>query len=535
MRAIFFILLTLAGSISGVTAQLTLEGTYDGEVERVLLEFSGEKYYYLDSDAMQLKLYNADHTPWKMVDLPVPSGAVIEYLYHVSEGKINDDPGMEILYCSSADSSDVTLYHCQLTNEEGTVLLFVPHSNYIEYSEIPGSDKKLIAYITEEGVSRTSVYSLPGLLREHVYDGSVWRTSLDVSGEKYFLRDLAGKQFVFYNADHSPWKTVDFGAGEQIVTISTSNISENKINGDDKLEILNVYYTSAPSAGWNAALFNEDGEILFSLPGAYQAQIAELNGLPNKIIAHFLSGPHYDSKVYNTTDFSEEMSYPWYTYRKQLEISGEIYYYVDRDNREVKVFGGDHQLRKTISLEGAESATSVDVNHISETKIDSDPGIELIYGYGTNTDSLYQNDVKLINEDGTILDSIPGARSAYYRELPGRPPKVIAHFRTQDGHWTRQVFGITPWAVPVPKWIPQDGDACVYPNPASDHLTVQLDQGIIREVRIYSATGALLRVIRPGSALAEVDLSCLTSGIYVLEIQDSKGLRVTEKLMIRQP
>ena len=87
--------------------QINLENTYnEGLVTRVVLENSGEKYYLYDATAKLVKLYNADHSPWKAIPLPTFSNPLDLTIEHLSETKINADPDIEIAFrCTSGIGS----------------------------------------------------------------------------------------------------------------------------------------------------------------------------------------------------------------------------------------------------------------------------------------------------------------------------------------------------------------------------------------------------------------------------------------------
>ena len=64
---------------------LVLQKKYPrGMVRRLKLENSGEKYYLFDKSDEKLKLYNANHTAWKTLDMPVSPDTAIANIQFIS-------------------------------------------------------------------------------------------------------------------------------------------------------------------------------------------------------------------------------------------------------------------------------------------------------------------------------------------------------------------------------------------------------------------------------------------------------------------
>lgn len=266
---------------------LSLEKTHtDGLVKRVILENSGEKYYLIDQTDKQVKIYNADHTLWKSVNLPIPIDATIGS-YYLSETQINPDNLIEISYSYITDSAGVYSYESNIINENGAVLLTIPGATSIYLSNVPGLQNKIIA--------NNKVYSIPSLTLENTYSNNITRVKLENSGEKYFLFNEINKQVLVYNADHTLWKTVNLSTG------SSTNIlflSETKIDSDSQLEICYFYFIVNETVLCESRIINENGSILLTVTGSSSMALSEISGLQNKLIV-----PYYDhesiANVYN--------------------------------------------------------------------------------------------------------------------------------------------------------------------------------------------------------------------------------------------
>lgn len=140
---------------------LTLEHTYtSGNISRIKMENSGEKYYLLDITNKQAKLYNSDHSSWKTVNLPTTPGATIIGIYDVSETKIDPDNNIEISYTYYFTEGSSVEYEGRVINENGITLLTVHGATSLFLSEIAGLNNKLIAHIHGNFTS-SKVYGLP--------------------------------------------------------------------------------------------------------------------------------------------------------------------------------------------------------------------------------------------------------------------------------------------------------------------------------------------------------------------------------------
>ena len=297
MKKSFFGLLFFLTTIC--YGQINLEHTYnDGNVSRVLLENSGEKYYVTDLTNKQVKIYNSDHSFWKTINLPTTTGATINAVYHLSETKISTDNLIEVIYTYYVNNGGNLEWESRVINENGTTLLNVIGASSLFLSELQGASNKLIAYIYGTTPS-SKIYSVPSLNLEHSYpDGNVSRTKLENSGEKYYVTDLTNKQVKIYNSDHSFWKTINLPTTTGATLNAVYHLSETKISTDNLIEVIYTYYVNnSGNLEWESRVINENGTTLLTVVGASSLFFSELQGLPNKLIA-YIYGTTPSSKVY---------------------------------------------------------------------------------------------------------------------------------------------------------------------------------------------------------------------------------------------
>ena len=74
----------------------------------------------------------------------------------------------------------------------------------------------------------------------------------------------------------------------------------------------------------------------------------------------------------------------------------------------------------------------------------------------------------------------------------------------------------------------------LYPNPAIDTISVSSSNGqTFFSVIIYSISGKKIKEVPSIKAYESMDVSTLTSGIYILTIESSEKVRTTQKLVVK--
>ncbi|MGL1572129.1 T9SS type A sorting domain-containing protein, partial [Vibrio parahaemolyticus] len=67
----------------------------------------------------------------------------------------------------------------------------------------------------------------------------------------------------------------------------------------------------------------------------------------------------------------------------------------------------------------------------------------------------------------------------------------------------------------------------LYPNPATNHITISADEAI-STINIVDRMGRMINTVSANGTQSQIDLSNLSSGIYVAKInlKDNKGFAV---------
>ncbi len=299
--------------------ELLLENTYDyGNLKRIKLENSGEKYYLLDKTNNNTKIYNANHSLWKTVSLPKPTNASYTDIDFISENKINPDALLEIGYSLSETVNTTTTYLSKIVNENNVELITVPNSRKLVINTIEGLADKLIADIQNNYKYSTNIYNLPSLSLEKTYDRQTTRVKLENSGEKYYTSfEPLDDNLQIFNSDHTFWKTIaltkSINSVQGLNMVNEVTISEVKISNDSSIKVLYSYYTGLLMVGLEVSsrVINESGDILLDAEYFRNLKINEINGLPNKIISYsssgqwFTSGGVYSLGNLSTSDFNK--------------------------------------------------------------------------------------------------------------------------------------------------------------------------------------------------------------------------------------
>jgi hypothetical protein len=523
----YFTLVMLTCWISS-HAQLTLEHQYENNwVTRVNLGISGEKYYLYNRSNSNLEVYNDDHTLWKSILLEIPfwgSSPNPTTVFHVSDNIFNSDPDIEIVYGYYDFAS--AKHMSKVISEDGTLLLLLEDTYNVRFSHIQGYPDKLIA--SPAANDSGNIYSVPELEFENTYDhGAVRRLELEISGPKYFVFARSTHFAEFHNEDHSLWKVVSLPIPDDATYRSVDVVSETKIAVDPKLEVGYTYYVIPGSVYQNDGLIvNEDGDVLLTLPGAVSLTLSSFAGVPDKLIAN----RSWDTpQTPNTTDIyglpalTLDHSFGQLVTRTPLEISGEKYYGMSPNNVLCYIYNADYTLWKTVTMPPENFYTLSGVYHISESKVNADPLVELFERGYYSPEGGGTGRTRVINENGDILNFFPGVYSLTYSDIPGLAPKFIGSWINTSGV-TETHRGSVYSAEMLALGSFVQNRVLIAPNPAADLLRVYGAEAV-ESIHIIDTNGRILRSFSPiADGPITLDISDLASGMYVLDVR-SQGTK----------
>lgn len=162
-------------------AQITLENSYQATSQSLNLSINefvkyGYKYQLLDYVQKNVKLYNMNHSIFKSISLPVPTGANL-YVVNVSDSLYNTDNLIEVGYSYYATSATQPTWtsEAKVIDETGTVLISIPSGRYMTPASAGINGYKLIVNVdstNKPSLKEINVYSLVGGLPVHIKPAS---------------------------------------------------------------------------------------------------------------------------------------------------------------------------------------------------------------------------------------------------------------------------------------------------------------------------------------------------------------------------
>ncbi|MCZ8197032.1 MAG: T9SS type A sorting domain-containing protein [Flavobacterium sp.] len=528
-KILFFVL--LFSSIA--SGQITYEHTYyNGFASRIVLENSGEKYYLVDFTNHKIDFYNANHTFWKSIVLPISENYYSIGISNISENKLNNDNLLEIVYSTY---SAPNIRQSKIINEEGTVLLTVDNCYSLTIDEKQGLPTKIISYSSTE----SNIYSVPELLLEHTYaSNETKRIIFENAGEKYYNFNPTTGIVTIYNNDHTFWKNITLTKPDDYIFSGISFLSENQINDDNLLEIGYGYYGIGENQIYQSKIINEEGITLLSLDNVRYIDISDIDGLAKKLIAYTTTNL---SQIYSCPSLVLEHTYDGSIERVKLEISGEKYY----DNKiysinsnvpvvaETIIYNSNHTLWKTITtpIQFSEFGSIISV-HASETKFNSDNLVELAYSCYSNTLDGGHYESNIINENGTVLLNIPGASSIFLSEIPNLSKKLITNIyyniSFDNIQYSSKIYGFDGPTVGVEDFNLMQ--ITISPNPASSYLEFKAENSIIKKVVVYDLQGKIIQKFENDN-IKKIDIQKFDAGLYIARLTDENNKSYTYKFI----
>lgn len=528
-KSIVLLSLAVVGSTFG---QITFEHQYENfDARRIVFESAGEKYVSLDVTNRQINMHNVDHSLWKTIDLIVPENADLVEFYDVSDTKINTDALIEFGYSYTYFNGSELVSECRIMNEDNEILYTIEDQLYFWLSEIEGLETKIISYHPNDFINLNSkVFSLPDFSLEHEYEnGVVRRVNLENSGEKYYVYDQVSQDILFYNIDHSIWKTVHLQLLPGADLPSIWHVSENKINSDTNIEIgYGYYFLTNGNYSSICKIVNEFEEDLFTMSGTSYFTIDEMVGLPSKIITYASQGS--SSKVYSLPDFNLEYTCfgNYLSRRFQLENSGIKYHYVSISDQSVEILNSDFTHWKSVGLPGLNSLQYIvggdlDQVLITQNIVNEDDDLEVAYSSMSieNGEIVYEG--KMINEGGDELATFPNATKIKLSDIDNCETKLIVYNEVHENNETfyaRDIYGLTTTNKLTNLEVEQNV-VTVYPNPTSSFFiinNIDFDQ-----LYVYDIDGK--EVMKLSKTIPQkIDISSLTNGIYFVECSENNQI-----------
>ena len=264
--------------------QINLEHTYfESNVQRINLEYSGEKYYEFKNSTNELLLYNSDHSLWKTIVLPVSGSNQFTptRIFNVSETLVNSDNNVEVIF--SYYNNTTTGYETKIISENQTIITTITDSFWVYIDKIEGLSSKLITLSNSSSNPLSKVYSFPNIILESTSNlGQIRRIKLENSGEKYYVLDKINQIAILYNTDFTIWKTIYLPKPLEANYVDIFVVYQDETN-----ELIKIGYTYAiPQADYGiytGKVVDENSVELLSIPNVKSMHISKINGFDNKL------------------------------------------------------------------------------------------------------------------------------------------------------------------------------------------------------------------------------------------------------------
>ncbi len=240
-----------------------------------------------------------------------------------------------------------------------------------------------------------------------------------------------------------------------------------------------------------------------------------------------------------------DKKYDYSTSVVKLETLGYKYYLMDVPKAQCRIYNLDHSLFKTINCSVPNNFYLLNIQFISENLFDNDAGLELVYTfYKYNTEQqYYEYDSKIINDDGSVIQSIDGAQYIYVNKTGDNVYKLFAYCFDYsifpEKVWTN-IYNLpgTPVVSAYIKSNRPDVLLNIFPNPATETVKVaySLPENINSgELHLIDNTGRAVNqfTIDNHTDFLSLDVSQFKSGIYHYFIEYGNTRTPSKKLIIR--
>jgi hypothetical protein len=255
------------------------------------------------------------------------------------------------------------------------------------------------------------------------------------------------------------------------------------------------------------------------------------------------------TSMYLSAQVEFSHSFDFSVSQANLETLGKKFYLMDPDKEQCRIYNEDYTLETTFQFNIPDNQFLADIAFVSQNVFDSDDGIELLIVYykyfETQTSYYYQYTTDVIDDDGSILLSVPGGSYSDILNNPG-PGSSLMIYVYDYSSWPYDVetriyslpgklTGLDTDNRPLNE---MNQDINAYPNPTSGNFTVEMPQELLSQqakLFVRNMSGELVYQTQLANVSPEhqVNLSSLPSGVYFFELQSSKltikGKRIIKK------
>ena len=177
MRKVFLTMMAVTTALllsQGANAQITLEKTFEGNVEHIGTPYSPfqDYYTYLDAETSEVRLYNEDYSLYKTVKITPPAKYSLQYVSLFSKNVFTNNDVITFVGQFNSTAADVPdrnlAQNYKLYDENGTMLkdLGYAFTFFSPTIHVTPDNKFRLIVLSYVSVSplryKTEIYSVPG-------------------------------------------------------------------------------------------------------------------------------------------------------------------------------------------------------------------------------------------------------------------------------------------------------------------------------------------------------------------------------------
>jgi len=221
--------------------------------------------------------------------------------------------------------------------------------------------------------------------------------------------------------------------------------------------------------------------------------------------------PFTAESEWNTTDF----------YVRENVEERKVYFKLDQDEEEFVLYDFSLEVGDSISTPfniNDEYYHLLEINNIN--LVDGTLVQEYVFSGGTGS---FDGNFKYIESLGSVLSTFGdfGIGIGFHSELLC---VEINDNLIYDGNCSGFVLETEE--------IEKQNNLTIYPNPATDFVTVEYENYLYSKAQVVDATGRLVQSIQLNGSPQRINLDGLNSGIYFLAINNEFGISSIEKIVL---
>jgi hypothetical protein len=513
---------------------------------------SGEIWYYDDKVARKIVIRDGNHRNERFVPYPSENNATVSLdvatNMPVSDNVFNSDRLLEFIWRFQYLNSTVRK---KIYNENNAPIDSLPIGDTLLFiHKLEGCPNKLFVEnrAAKNDKNKTSVYSLPSLRLEKIFDGSdLRRQRFGYAGVKYYIKRVYLKpsknMIQIYDTNFVYWKHIDMRIDRNTLNFPDPVFfaDDNFFNRDSAIEFMFTYH-HAGGTFVTKILDTFGRSIVPSVDLANSKSrfnIESIKGEPNKLIFNesYHNDEYYRSRVYGLPLIKRRFEGKYDSFRVKrvsFKFSKAKYQFVDSFHDKIRLCDTLHKPWKTARLIPTLSFR-IDYNspQICDSTINKDTLLETIWIERTyDITSLYN--LRITKENGDNLATIPNASSFTISHFDGLENKLVTKMSNGTGDFETQVWRFTARTPVQDPSVSTTFDVHISPNPFTTSFTISdMPTDAPLSIRLFDAVGRLVfseKINAPTLSTTLTPPNTLPRSVYVLELT-SEGKRTVKRLV----